>query len=70
MAFIKYTTKQGDRWDSISFDMYGDVKYMTEIIAANTEIPVDLAIPANTDLRIPVLDIQQTQNELLPPWKR
>jgi phage tail protein X len=70
MEYIPYTSKQGDRWDSIAYDAYGDEKYMKEIADANIEIALDVPIPAGTLLRIPVLDIVQINKELLPPWLR
>lgn len=30
-----YTTKQGDAWDAIAFEVYGDVKYTGFLMQAN-----------------------------------
>ena len=30
-----YTTKQGDAWDAIAFQVYGDVKYTGFLMQAN-----------------------------------
>lgn len=32
-----YTTQQGDMWDSISHQVYGDVKFTDVLINANPE---------------------------------
>jgi hypothetical protein len=70
MSFKPHVIKQGERWDSISFQEYGDVKYTPEIQNANIEIPLDEPLIAGTIIRIPIKEFIETQNELLPPWKK
>ena len=55
--FYSYITKDGDRWDSISYKFYETV-------------PKDPVIESGIKLKIPVLDTSQTIQFELPPWKK
>ena len=33
-----YTTIQGDMWDSIAYKLYGDEKYMCQLMKSNLEL--------------------------------
>lgn len=68
--FTPYTTKTGDRWDSIAYAAYGNVKYMGEIIRANPTIPVHTEIPAGVYLNIPIKERPEVTKSNLPPWRR
>ena len=37
MEFIEYLVKQGDRWDTIAYEMYGDPYLYETIITANRQ---------------------------------
>jgi hypothetical protein len=65
-----HTVKPGERWDSISYEEYGDAKYTPEIQAANPEVVLDQPLQAGIILRIPIKEVVDTNQELLPPWKR
>lgn len=68
--FTFYTCKGGDRWDQISYNAYGNVAYMNEIIEANPDIPVDVDIPGGTIIKVPIKTFATTNVDSLPPWKR
>lgn len=70
MAYISYTTKPGQRWDNVSQEVYGSPFYTPILQIENKEVPLDIDLPAGTVLRIPVIDVVQTNDDLLPPWKR
>jgi hypothetical protein len=70
MAYTTEITKAGDRWDTIAFRVYGDVKFMPDVIKENPEIPLDIPIPAGTILKILIKEVAETNKELLPPWKK
>jgi phage tail protein X len=77
MDYTTYTVKAGDRWDTIAYIAYGDPLAMYEgvsvtnlIIESNKEIPCDIPLTEGIVLRIPVIDVTQTSEEFLPPWKR
>lgn len=74
---MKYRTKQGDRWDQISYKFYGHPDYYREIIKANPYLPDAIKkspiLPAGIELEIPeIAEIEKAiyYPEELPPWKR
>ena len=71
---IEHVTRDGERWDTIAWNYYGDPTAYGRIIQANPAADIKTALPAGTLLLIPILtlDEQQTQqtNQDLPPWKQ
>lgn len=69
-----YRTKEGDRWDMISYRFYGHPDYYKEIIKANPYLPESVKkaalLPAGVLLEIPELETKIVYPEELPPWKR
>ncbi len=65
----KYTTKQGDTWDSIALKQVGTESAMTELIEANPQHRTIVRFPAGVVLSIPEVSTVITP-ESLPPWKR
>lgn len=69
--FYQYITKDGDRWDLIAYDYYGDPTMYEPIIAANPDIPITPVLKSGLNLSIPVIDTTTTTStEDLPPWKQ
>lgn len=68
--FTTYTTKQGDRWDTIAFAAYGDANLGGEIIRANKLVPIYVELPAGITLNVPVKEQPAADTTLLPPWRR
>ncbi len=67
--FYEYITKEGDRWDMIAYEFYGDPMLYEPIIVANPEVPIIPILPSGIKLRVPVIETKNTIEEL-PPWKR
>lgn len=69
---IQYTTKEGQRWDSIALEMYGKASMMDKVIESNPDIPLEAILPGGTVLDIPIIEKIEvkTDAELLPPWMR
>ena len=63
-----YKTIQGDTWDGIAVKVYGDEKYMNELLDANQAYREIIIFPANVSLSLP--DIQTQTTTILPPWKK
>lgn len=63
-----YKTIQGDTWDGIAVKVYGDEKYMPELLEANQAYREIIIFPANVSLSLP--DIQTQTTTILPPWKK
>lgn len=69
--YLNHLTRDGDRWDSIAWRYYGDVKHVPLLIEANPHVPVVEVLPGGLNLAIPVIEAEDaTALEELPPWKR
>lgn len=66
MTYRIYKTLQGDTFDVISLDFYGDEKYASAIIDANPAYIRTIIFDAGVELKIPVLADTATT---LPPWR-
>jgi len=66
--YIKYTTIQGDTFDVLALDAYGDETKAHLIIEANPQYANVITFSAGISLRIPI--IEQEASATLPPWKR
>jgi len=71
---IAHVTIEGERWDAIAWQYYGDPLAYGPIIAANPAADIKTTLPAGMLLLIPLLtldeqDARQT-NQDLPPWKQ
>ena len=64
-----YTTKQGDMWDSISYQVYGDVKFTDVLINANPEYRYIYIFSEGVILDVPDVEDRITADDL-PPWKK
>ncbi|MBD5112689.1 MAG: phage tail protein [Ruminococcaceae bacterium] len=65
---MKYTTIQGDMWDSIAYKLYGDVNRVDVLIAANPQHRKIYIFSAGIELEIPDIE-ENTTPSGLPPWK-
>jgi hypothetical protein len=75
--YTQYIVKEGDRWDTIAREAYGDPLAMYNgrsftnfVMEQNQEIPLDMPLVPGTILRLEVVEVAETNDELLPPWKR
>lgn len=64
----KYTTVQGDMWDTIAKRVYDDEAGMNTLMEANTEYVEVAVFPAGVSLEVP--DWEAPASSLLPPWRR
>ncbi len=53
---MTYTTIQGDTFDGIAFKLYGEEKYMKELIEANLDYADVLLFSANIELTVPQVE--------------
>lgn len=67
MEYIEYQTKDGDRWDLIAYEMYGDAYLYHLILEANPEYKEYMVLPAGITLKIPVIN-EPPNTEVKPPW--
>lgn len=68
---IEYITVDGDRWDNLAWQYYGDANAYEQIIAANPEVEIIPILPGGIKLLIPVIEDDETESTTeLPPWKQ
>lgn len=65
-----YSTKSGDRWDSISKNMYGAEKFAYLIMQANPAKIDILQFDSGVNLTIPDLPAELEENSDLPSWRQ
>ena len=72
MTYTSYTTKEGERLDTIAHNLYADSANWQPILDANPTLSIQPNYPAGLVLRVPVLDSADTSVGVsaLPPWKR
>lgn len=63
-----YITKQGDMYDSISKEVYGDENYASVLIQLNPKYRRVVIFEEEVELLAPYITIQS--NSSLPPWKQ
>jgi phage tail protein X len=63
-----YITLQGDAWDAIAYRLWGEERFMAELMAANPEYLDVLIFPAGVVLAIPDMDVSARPPKTLPPW--
>ncbi|MDY3123697.1 tail protein X [[Pasteurella] aerogenes] len=69
-TLLKHIVKQGERWDNLSYQYYGDALEYGQIIDANPHISFCEVLPTGVTIYIPVLNVKPTSNENMPPWLR
>ncbi len=72
VEYYEYITKEGDRWDLVAYEFYGDATRYEPIVRANFfDVGIKPILPGGLKLRIPVLELKNhIPPEELPPWKR
>ena len=65
---MTYKTIQGDTFDSIAFKLWGEEKYMKELIQANLDYADVLVFSPNVELTIPEVE-EGWDPEDLPFWR-
>lgn len=66
--YSKYITKQGDTFDSIALEFYGEEKYSVFIMQLNPNYIGTLIFDYGIKLVIPEINIKN--DSTLPPWKK
>lgn len=64
---ISYSTIQGDTWSGIAFRLYGDEKYMVDLMEANPKYIQTVIFQGNVQLVVPSIPVERAST--LPPWK-
>lgn len=62
-----YTTIQGDTWDNIALNVYGNEKYADYLMKSNYPFLDILVFSSGTVLNVP--ELPENKNESLPLWR-
>lgn len=64
-----YKTVQGDTWDLIAYQQYGNVFFTPPLLEANPAY-IDMAIfPSGVSLSVPELPAAYSEKTDTPPWR-
>ncbi len=69
MEYIEHISKDGERWDQISYEYYGDSTLYEQIIKANPYIPITPILSSGLTIRIPILEDTTDTTTITPPWE-
>lgn len=61
-----YKPKQGEKWDEVSYKVYGTDEYMHILLKANLSLSHLLSFTGSEVLVIP--DIPEKEFVVVPPW--
>lgn len=68
-GYKPYTTREGDTFDALALDMYGEETLAHYIIEFNPDYADVLIFEANVKLRLPIVENVE-KPDTLPPWRR
>lgn len=68
-AYKEYTTREGDTFDALALEMYGEENLAHYIIEFNPDYADVLIFDANVALRLPIVEDVELP-DTLPPWRR
>lgn len=71
VMFLEHVTRDGERWDSLAWQYYGDPLGYPRIIAANPHVAITPVLPSGLLLLIPVIEAEEARTEEdIAPWLR
>ena len=68
-AYKEYITREGDTFDALALEMYGEETLAHYIIEFNPDYADVLIFDANVALRLPIVEDVDLP-DTLPPWRR
>ncbi len=68
--YLQHTVKDGERWDLLAYQYYGDATKMDLIIGANPDVGITEELQAGSVILIPLIETKPSSNDDLPPWMR
>lgn len=64
---MSYTTVQGDTWDKIAYNVYGNTKYMGNLLEANHAVLDTFVFDAGVTIETPTIDTSTASDT--PIWR-
>ena len=68
-GYKRYTTREGDTFDALALEMYGEETLAHYIIEFNPDYADVLIFDADVAMRLPIVENVETP-DTLPPWRR
>lgn len=68
-GYKEYSTCEGDTFDALALEMYGEERLAHYIIGFNPDYADVLIFEANIPLRLPIVEESETP-DTLPPWRK
>lgn len=65
---VTYKTRAGQLWDEVAFEIYGDCRYVSNLMDANRDKLEYFAFPAGVELVVPEISTETVTTNLLPAW--
>lgn len=69
MGGCTYTTKQGDMWDYIAWQIYGDESYVSVLYRANPQYLDTYLFGDGCEIYCPKLDMEGDEDGSIPEWR-
>ncbi len=70
IGYKEYCTADGDTFDNLALEMYGDETMSSQIIEFNPDYSDVVIFGANEKLKLPVFDEDEAgESDALPPWR-
>ncbi|MEW5885472.1 MAG: tail protein X [Pseudomonadota bacterium] len=70
---LEHITRAGERWDSIAWHYYRDVRQIARLLDANPHLAASALLPSGQVLRVPLIEAAPAaapNPAALPPWRR
>jgi len=68
---LTHITRPGERWDTIAWRYYRDVRQIARLIEANPHAPASAGLPSGLRLVIPLIQASAASGTRgVPPWRR
>lgn len=67
--YLQHLASEGDRWDSLAYQYYGDSTGYERIIASNRHLPIGATLSAGQIVFIPIINDDRTTTNI-PAWLR
>ncbi len=67
--YLQHIASDGDRWDNLSYQYYGDATAYEQIITANRHLAITTQLSAGQIVFVPIIDPPKESGERdIPPW--
>lgn len=67
--YLQHIASDGERWDTLSYQYYGNAEKYSLIIAANSHLQIKPTLTAGQVVLIPIIE-PVPDPQPLPPWLR